>query len=435
MKAKIIKKIRPSYILRSLANRLISSKKLSVLIYKIFGYKHLAYLLFLSIEKGKYSVKKPSILCIQRDLFSKDIVELRRNAKKLNWLIIGTPQLAYIQYAWIPEKLRHQIEFQRYFTEEYVDKWQKSKIFAEKFLKMTVKKLNVKAVLSANIDYWQEEGLRRACKVLKIPFLVLSKENCIIDSVFKELVEDYKRINFKFTGDGVAVFGSNMKEVLVESNSCRSKDVYVTGAPRLDAWKNIGKDIFSQDTLTLLPYGREYCLSSDQHFMSILDMFLTYAKKYYKNHLYFIVKCKNNKYKLYLEKKIKKEDLKYIRLTVSQQLPELFTRSRVIIGYNSMALVEALLSKAIIAVPQWGEIGKDYKYQQFNPEDKLCIKNIEFLENRKEMEKLLKKAVDNELDNVNIESRIRLLKRYMFYDPDRNNSSYVEEFVLSYIKN
>lgn len=429
----MIRKLHPSFLIRSLANRIISKKKICAIIYRLFGHRLLAYLLFLSVEKGRWAKDRISVLCIKRDLFSKDIVELRKLARSLNWLVIGTPQLAYTQSAWIPKELRHQTFFQKYFTEPYQNKWKESQLFSERFLKLVMSKLNVKVVLSANIDYWQDEGMRCSCRTFSIPFLVLSKENCTIPKDSNRLVKYYKETNFKFHGDGIAVFNQNMKNVLIKSGVCKSREIYVTGAPRLDAWRNIKLDKCYQDTIVLLPYGMDYGLKSDKNFKDVLNVFLSFAKKHRGSTINFVVKCKNNKYKQDLEKKIIKKDLKYINLTVDKPLYELFPRSQLIIGYNSLALIEALLSRAVIAIPQWGEIGDDTEAQQFDPKDKACSGIIEFVKSRNDMEKLLEKIINNPHSYVDMKERINLLKRYFFYNPYKTNSEYVEDFVLSYI--
>jgi hypothetical protein len=183
----------------------------------------------------------------------------------------------------------------------------------------------------------------------------------------------------------------------------------------------------------LLPYGTGYGLINDKDFIDVLDIFLTFAKKYHDSDLNFVIKCKNDKYKSDLEHRLVKADLEYVKLTVDQPLFELFPRSRLIIGYNTLALVEALLSKAVIAIPQWGEIGNDTESQQFNPEDKTCSSVIEFVKSTHDMEELLEKIINYKSFYPNMEKRISLLKKCMFYDPNKFNSNYVEEFVLSHI--
>jgi hypothetical protein len=429
----MIRKLRPSFLFRSFSNRVISSKRLISVIYKLSGHRLLAYLLFFSIEKEKWSKNNPGVLCVKRNLFDKDIKELRKYAKNLNWLVIGTTQLTNIQNAWTPGKIHGQTVFQKYFTKEYENKWEECKLFAELFLKIAIKRLNIKAVLSANIDYWQDEGLRRACKAISISFLSLAKENYIIPSFIEDLTEYYRGLNFKFTGDGVAVFSNSMKDFLIKSEICEAKKIHVTGAPRLDAWKRISGGQYVQDSIVLLPYGKDYGLKSELHFMEMLNLFLSFAKKYSDSHLNFVIKCKNQRYKSELHNKLTKADLEFIKLTVDQPLYELYPRSRLVIGYNTLALLEALLSKTVIAIPQWGEIGNDTKSQQFNPEDESCSSVIEFVQSIFDMEKLLKKIIEKQDYNFDMEKRISLMQNYMFYDPNKFNSKYVEEFVLSYI--
>jgi hypothetical protein len=149
---------------------------------------------------------------------------------------------------------------------------------------------------------------------------------------------------------------------------------------------------------------------------------------------FFTIKCKNLKQKISLEKKAAKDKLKHIKIETNEPLYELFPRSRLIIGYNSLALVEALLSRAIIAVPQWGEIKGEIEGQQFSPEDELCKRCINFVKTKNDMESLIKNMVYNPYYNIDIEKRESLLKRYWYYAPEETNSKQVEEFIRLYVK-
>jgi len=275
--------------------------------------------------------------------------------------------------------------------------------------------------------------MRRACKVCNIPFLVLSKENCIIPKAVQNMIEYYKKAGFIFTGDGIAVFSSKMRGVLIKSGVCKPDSVFVTGAPRLDAWRNINRDV-RRDTIVLLPYGKDYLLASDDNFNDALTVFLSAAKSNYDSGINFIIKCKNIRQKEGLSRKLTKEDLKNISLVVDKPLFDLFPCSWLVIGYNSLALAEALLSDAIIAIPQWGEIGKDNNSQQFNPKDENCSGIINFMESTNDLERLFGKVINGQSGNVDMKKRINLLKTYLFYDPDKSNSEYVEDFVLSFLK-
>jgi len=69
-----------------ISKKLLVSKTITKIIYKIFGIKPLSYLLYLSVDKNTFNSLKPSCLCISRHLFNKDIGELKKNAKNINWI-------------------------------------------------------------------------------------------------------------------------------------------------------------------------------------------------------------------------------------------------------------------------------------------------------------------------------------------------------------
>lgn len=203
-------------------------------------------------------------------------------------------------------------------------------------------------------------------------------------------VRDFYR-GFRFEGDSVAVFGESTLRIFVDSGACRSDQVVVTGGPRFDVWRDLGNDGQAKDTITLLSY-RDPDYFAPASFVEVLDRFTATANRLQGSPCRFVVKAKN------------KADARAIRrmmpahsanLSVDHEvaLPELFVRSRLIIGFNSLSVVEALLTDAQGAVPYWGDALLHPDWLMFHPDRPGDRDAVTFLTGRQELEEIIASAV------------------------------------------
>ena len=81
-----------------------------------------------------------------------------------------------------------------------------------------------------------------------------------------------------------------------------------------------------------------------------------------------------------------------LEVTSSVSLEELLPRARLVVGFNSMALFDALFTAAPLAMPDMldTQLGKDYL--MFDPDDELCRRVLRFYREAQELNALLDAA-------------------------------------------
>ena len=95
------------------------------------------------------------------------------------------------------------------------------------------RRLGFHAVLTGNIGYFEQQEIIRACRELKIPFIVLHKEAMDVYGGYLNL---YK--NYRFDGDRILFYNEKIKDALLALNipGVTADKVRVVGIPRLDAY-------------------------------------------------------------------------------------------------------------------------------------------------------------------------------------------------------
>ncbi len=128
------------------------------------------------ITWGRIMRDQPTILAMDRGQFAKDI-EAMRQRTALNWATISASHMRKAQENWVSAPARQQTYFTRSLRHEHRDLLPLLAAFGLAFLEAASARTPIAAVLSANVDYWQDEAIKIACSTLGIPFLVLCREN------------------------------------------------------------------------------------------------------------------------------------------------------------------------------------------------------------------------------------------------------------------
>lgn len=340
---------------------------LSMIVVKVGGPKVAAYLSYLSIDWGGMQHKR-TILCLYRESFVKDVVELRKYAT-LNYPMV-TAGYTRFQMNWFPRHMQvqtfykgHQHENERAITlgTEY----------ANHLIRLVGKKTPVSAVLSANFDYWQDAGFKKACKGLDIPFLVLSREHPIIPRVCDKVIVRYRQSKYHFDGTAIAVAGRSTRDVILKAETiCDPEQVRITGLPRYDAWRkvDISLKFCERPFITLLTFTRGYF--ADQTFREVLRLFCEAASRYSRSPVRFIIKTKDVIDTQYVRKIMDGCGYSDMQCDHELDLFDVLPQSRMVINYNSLSLLEAVMAKSLTVIPAWGECtdcGDGAMYSAENP--------------------------------------------------------------------
>ncbi len=381
---------------------------------------------------------RPTVLCLERSQFIKDIEELRR-LTDLNWVTLNAVRLKERQEFWVPEADRQQGYFSTWLKEErgghlrpILEK------FAVALLEEAQRNVRIDAVATANIDYWQDEAMKLGCAKLGIPFLVLCRENYTIPWTVPWMHEHLAKARFHFDGAGLAVFSQATKDAFAPGFD-NPDDIWVTGAPRYDRWLHMDPlPDSAKNHLSLITFNDPGYMAAHT-FLEVAEIFDRVARAERHAGLTWLVKCKKRGDRKEVLDRVGSLDGSPLQFEYDTPLFELYPRSRVVIGYNSLALVEAMLTDAPVVVPCWGETRAPRKDLLLDYEDPLTRKVVNFADTPEMFADMLTRTARGELLHTGTrEERLDLFKVHLRLpgvdEGPATASAATEAFVRHYVE-
>lgn len=374
---------------------------------------------------------RPTVLCLQRATFAKDIGEMRLRCN-LNFVTIPTTHVKAVQERWVPPEWQMQSYFTRFVDDELAAFRPYLERFGEALLKAASATHQVDAILSANTDYWQDEALRRAASRLGLPFLVLCRENYTIRQDQANVLNHYKKARFRYTGTGVAVYSQTTREVMELMGAFPQGAVWVTGAPRFDRWREVKPlPAAERDCVTLLSYAYPI-YEAMENFRDVATIFADLADK--TPNLRFVLKLKKENEAadaLALCPQLKHSRVEFV---ADWPLFDLLPRSRAVIGCNSLAVAEALLADTAVIIPAWRDALSNSNtclYHFSEPKHQQCIY---FPRSADDFRTMLEKAIQAALPTLGTtEERQACFGEHLHYGKDESSSELVERFIRHFV--
>jgi len=288
-----------------------------------------------------------------------------------NILYVNGSRLFIKQIFYTIFNVNNEKELNELSLKEFESSKKKYKIFLIEFLKKLKKQYNFNSFIGFNFEYFAEIDLHNVCSELKIPFLILYKE-----SVTSELDKNYRvhilrKKREKFQGYKMALYSNFAKKYLTESNFVNKNQVEVVGCPRLSKSFSLKKISPKNQILYYaiengrgLPnpmvkiYGNRFFKDLKDHrnynpkynwktlHIQIIEILKKFALKNPK--VLIIIKIKtgespNTKQYLNLPKNIK--------IHYFGPGHKLLKDSKVIIAWNTTAILEAIAANRFILLP------------------------------------------------------------------------------------
>lgn len=364
----------------------------------------------------------PTYLFIARDVAYKDIEQLRLHSRG-TWIAFSQVLLFQAQLAWLPMDFFVQLAFQRRLQTDPSIRSEPSLRFALALIKGLRRRHGVDAVLSSNVDYAQDEFVRRACRRLSIPFVVLLKEH--VNTEYGERVwsEEYIRTGYRYEGDAVAVFGPRTKEILIAHDVCAADRIFVTGPPRFDAWSTAPRPTVV-DAAVLCAFshpGQEGAAA----FPEVLHAFVELVPT--RPDLSFVVKCRDH-YEVARVVGMLGEVPRGLTVTHEVPMSSLLSRAVLVAGFGSLALVEALYSPAEVVAIRFGGCtdDEDVQFDERQPE---VAKIVRFAHSAHELRDMVQALVPADRHPAH-EARVALLHRF-FCSPQPSHSAALDAALES----
>ena len=381
---------------------------------------------------------QPHILCFERLRFELDIVQLRLRGT-LNYSTLDNglynALLRSITQPVLDKNERRQSFYPADQSPNVLAHKRQAVALARLLIERIQRTRPVQALLFANMDYFQNWPLEEICPELGIKTLCLSREHYVSDFLRKRKQAILRESGFRYRGDGIALFGECSLPVFTETNVCPPEKLHVTGAPRFDAWRDLRPDIARRNNITLLSFsGGKYQASAC--YPQVLETFARLSHSFWTARgCNYIIKCKTTAERETVRQMLKNYPKHKCQLRLGNLLEILF-RSRLVIGINSLALLEALLSDAQIVVPYWSDARQTPEQSMLDPTDLLTRRCVTFAESPRELRRLITRAARSKPRPLSAEQRaerLTLLRRYFHYPEDTTCTACVEKFLLSAI--
>jgi hypothetical protein len=360
------------------------------------GIERSARRLAAKIDWSGWRPGRPTVLCLDRALFRADVEELKKRTD-YNWVKVRATAVKKHQEPWVAEPLRLQTYFTNWLETRCAHLKPGIEAFGAAFLEAASRVHPVDAVMSGNMDYWQDDAIKLGCKKLGIPFLVLSRENYTKKVDADIMFARFGDAKFKYGGTGVAVFAPETKHVMDDSGCFAPNSVFVTGAPRFDNWLEIGDVPESERVyMTLLSYADPVYMAQ-QNFAETLRLFAEAAKSARDPALKWRIKVKKPSEVEHVVAAMPEIQSYPLEIVWDFPLTQLYPRSRIIIGYNTLAAAEGLLTETPVVIPCWGDARRNAEETLIKFDDPEDAKVAYFPESAEEMKALIRRGESGEL--------------------------------------
>lgn len=332
------------------------------------------------------------VFCLSRTAFDKDI-DILRSDTPLSFIVLDR-SYTVAQFLWFPLEMQVQTYFSTFKGRKYDRALKKSQKLFDLLIDYIEKTNHIDAIFSANFDYWQEAGLFQAAVEREKKVVILSREHAIDQKATDEVIAWYSDTQFKFDKGKILVAGSSTKDILVHAGVCNGAQILETGLPRFDPWIGLtplaGYDE-RRKNITLMSFAFGYY--ADETFKNVVKNFVCIGKKYQDTDARFVIKSKDMGDTRRIEAMLSYSERLCVEITHDISIYELLLNSKVVVGYNSLVLVEAVLAKCPIILPAWGQC-KDEGYDVIYSRQRVKESSlVDFCYSEDELQKRLEKFV------------------------------------------
>ncbi len=390
-----------------------------------------SFIFYLKKISNKKNYKK-KILVLNKARFWNDLKELDKSHELL-FLYFEKEKLSLITEPFV-KVIRKKMtstfwgdyKDKSFFT-EYLNEHSKFIFYFLKFLNFFIK---FDSIITPSLWYLQDRAFEKGAHMLNKKMIYLHKENTIDPLLFEANLKlmEKKPMSFE-TNSSIIVYNDNTKKIIDESGKINPKKVFKLGCPRIDRLFSSRNDDPSKITLCSFRYdlgnilinrGAKHLLETDDpnlklYFNNVHKIFIELAANFKDKE--FVIKIKYEKIwkKLIEDLIIQKEkslDCKIDNLKIistERTMEEVLRESKLVIGINSLSLIEARILGIPCITPNFKEISG--------------IENV----------LLFKRYLSNEIIVVNNEDELSAeVKKYLQADFKKRYTEYNQDFIKEY---
>jgi len=355
--------------------------------YKAFNLLSLLFILNLTKMKSILPKKKGKfkVIILSKSGGMDDIIESQKRYNN-NFLYLACPRI-FIKSIFDSVFGNQASNNSKFFSNQLEKKRDEYKNFLIEFLEVLKKRYDIKAFVGFSFEFKGEIELAKACDKLRIPFLLLFKESVQTEIEVKYTRHILKKLE-KINSYKIAVYSNYAKKFFTETNFADKKNVEVVGCSRLNksiSYKNkIPKN-------QIIYYAIEYKRGLADPFVDYYgDKFFTnlkehkrYNPKFNWNFLHigtlkilkkFAIKNPETSIIIKIKTGQSQNNKQYYNLPDNIKLQyygaghQLLEKSKVIIAWNTTAIIEGIAANRFILLPYF-----NLKNNNFSKENELTL--------------------------------------------------------------
>jgi len=326
-------------------------RKFAKILARVLPYSWYLKLMLDSVEVQGNRYAEKRILCLPKPLFDKDFEQLSYRLREYGWIWFEKHMFKACLEGAIPIHARGQKKYAEYLNDPAVQ-WDRVIDKAQKLIRALRDDYGVVCLVTVNVDYYQDYAFKIACQREGIPVVILQKEYPVTAKVAENFTKHY--LNWNPMCDVVAVAGERGQQSLQEAGIHQYSKIVVTGFPRLDRYRSMDTvGPIAKPKITILSFRSGYGEDSEAVFFDLVDHVLDKIGHFTP----LLVKAKNSTDTRIISAKFnsKIQEIQTSKFMVSHDIPlyDAFAFSSVVVGYNSLSVIEALLTRAHILIPAY----------------------------------------------------------------------------------
>lgn len=370
-------------------------------------------------------------LVINSGALSKDILELQK-IKTINWII-------YDQYwfsLWLGVYFRNFPNFCNHFygmqsivsldLQNEIDKF--SSALTSYIYYLEKKNIVISNFLLPSYDQGGVRVLSEFAITKGIKTIFFYYEHYTMPVTINMAKRCYEHYSFKVPPGIILVWHEDARKMIVSAGLAEKSRIIVTGPPRFNRWREIHCQniAIKKNFITLLSFpGTEYWAPFTYN--DILINFRDLSKKITEYN--FVVKCKDG-FHQNETLRLLAGDIGKLDITYDADMIDLLSHSKVVVGFNSLSFLEALLSESHLILPYWGDSKHDPYLLQVDPNDPEAKEIIDVATSRKHFTKLLSERIQGKDFDGNMNKRINYLNKYIYFDKNNRSVDIFEKVLL-----
>ncbi len=380
------------------------------------------------VKCSNFDVLKKSIFAIEAGRNTKDLQELSA-IKTFNIIYVDQFWISIISVVYLKKK---NLRFANHYYENVDVPEKEVKLLLVSlgfFLKEVQRRYNkIECILTPNYEQGITSVFHKYAQIENIGIVAFHYEHPVIAVSVRSSENCFREYSCKaLDGLKILLWHESAKKMLVDTDYATQGNTIVSGPPRFNRWFDIiNIPNTEKKYITLLSFpGYDYFAP-----FTYADAVLAFQKaaNVHKNYT-FVVKCKDG-WHVSQTLRIINDDSSNIVLSTDIDMIDLLSQSKVIIGFNSLSFLEALLAQAHLILPYWGDSKHDPYLLQVNPQDPEAQEIIDVANSREHFAELLEQRITGDDYQGDIKKRIEYLNKYIYFDENNKSVDIFEKVFL-----